>query len=109
MAGAVHAGSAVPIENPLHEAISSISGKPPSLDDVKTSPASAALARGWRIGDVAPGQAIGTPVVRDKRTVKVDIAYATNSTSIKYKDSINMKYGNDSAGQAFFIASSTNG
>lgn len=46
---------------------------------------------GWQLRDVSPGQMVGTLAVR-KHVAKVDIVHDKKTYSIRYKDSINLKY-----------------
>lgn len=98
-AGAVHARAPVPLVELENEPIEAVAGGTPTLENVRIALARGAATKGWTIADVGPGEATGTLVVRNKHTVQVAITYTEKSISIKYKDSSNMKFGQDSEGQ----------
>jgi hypothetical protein len=86
----------VPIMDRPNVPITTGSGKPANLDAVKRAiiDGGAAGARKWVF--VPHGEALrGTYKVRS-HTVVVDVLPARNSFSLKYADSINMKYGVES-------------
>lgn len=95
-ASAVHAQRApVPIVERPNVPVATGSGKPASLEALKRAiiDGGAAGARKWVI--VPHGNGLrGTYKVRS-HTVVVDIVPGNNSYSLKYADSINMKYGID--------------
>lgn len=99
VANVAHARSAVPLVNVDRADITAPSGKAPSLKDVATAVRHAGTALGWMIETVSPGVMVGTLVVRNKHTIKVDITFTERTISFTYKDSINMKYGTNSDGQ----------
>lgn len=96
--GAAHARTPIPIVNLENQAIAAASGKVLTMDDVARALRQAAPQRGWRIEEIGPGKAVATLEVRGKHTIKVDIGYTEKAISFNYKDSINMKYGKDDAG-----------
>ena len=51
----------------------------------------AGLSKGWIITKVSPGLAMGTINLRSHKAV-VEIPYTNKSFSIKYKNSLNLKY-----------------
>ncbi|MBI2769171.1 MAG: hypothetical protein HYX47_06090 [Burkholderiales bacterium] len=63
-----------------------------SADKVKQAIQSAATARQWEVREEAPGRMVATLHVRGKHTVVTDILYSPTSFSLKYRDSVNMKY-----------------
>lgn len=95
LANAAYARPPVPIVNLENQPIAATSGKPLTLDEVHQALRKAAALKGWTIAEVAPGKAVGTLVVRNKHTIKTDIAYSEDTMSFTYKDSVNMKYGKD--------------
>ncbi|WPB57088.1 hypothetical protein [Xylophilus sp. GOD-11R] len=52
----------------------------------------AARSQQWDIREVAPGRMVATLSVRNKHTVVTDIEYSATTYSVKYRDSVNMKY-----------------
>jgi hypothetical protein len=52
----------------------------------------AAQGRKWAIAEAGPGHVVGTLVLNNKHTMRVDIRFSTTSLSLKYKDSINLNY-----------------
>lgn len=97
--GAAHARNPVTLVDIENEPIAAGSGKSLTLEEVGSALRQAGRIQGWSIDVVAPGTAMGTLVVRNKHTIKVDIRFTDKALSIKYKDSINMKYGTNSDGQ----------
>lgn len=87
----VLAREAVPIGNHINVAIIT-SGKPASADKIKQAIMAAAAAQKWNISETQPGTLTATLQVRGKHTVVVDIPYTADHFSVKYKDSVNMKY-----------------
>ena len=52
---------------------------------------------GWdeQVGSVAeeaPGRMVGTLVINNKHTMRVNIRFSASNLSLKYKDSINLNY-----------------
>jgi len=99
MVGAAHARNPVPLVNLENQAIAAASGKPLTLDDIKKALHQAGVIRGWTIEDVVPGKAVGTLMVRNKYTTRVDITYTETTISFKYKDSVNLDYGSAEDGK----------
>lgn len=85
------AREAVPIVNHENVAITT-SGKPASADKVKQAIMTAATAQKWDVSAAQPGTLTATLHVRGKHTVVVDILYTADHFSVKYRDSVNMKY-----------------
>ncbi|MBS1228783.1 MAG: hypothetical protein H6R17_2060 [Proteobacteria bacterium] len=86
------AREAVPIVNYDDIAVATNSGKAPSAEQVKQAIIAAASNKGWSIAHQADGQLLATLVVRNKHTIVVSIACAADKYSLRYKDSINMKF-----------------
>jgi hypothetical protein len=63
-----------------------------SLEDVRGSIESAAGRKGWSLEETGPGSSLGTLRVRSHRAT-VEIAYSTQSFSITYHDSENLRAG----------------
>ena len=90
----------VPIQN-INDASYGTAGysttTPLTLDQYEQAIIRAGSTRGWVFERVGPGHLVATNVVRGKHTAVVDITFNTESFSITYKDSNNLKY--DSAKQ----------
>ncbi len=93
------ARSPVPLVNLENQSIAAASGKALSLDDVARALRQAVPVRNWRIEEVGPGRAVAILEVRGKHMVKLDVSYTDKSISFNYKDSANMKYGQDDEGR----------
>ena len=86
------AREAVPIVNYDDIAVATNSGKAPSADQVKQAIIAAASNKSWSIARQPDGKLLATLIVRNKHTIVVEIAYAADTYSLRYKDSINMKF-----------------
>lgn len=95
----VHARPAVPIENHENVAVVTASGVAATAERVRQAFVLGGMKRGWRFEDAGDRQLTGTLNVRGKHTVMVTVNYGPERYSILYKDSTNMKYGQDD-GQA---------
>ena len=62
-----------------------------TMDEVATGILAAGSKHGWTMAIQTQGHIVGTLVLR-RHTAVVDIFYSTNSYSILYKDSSNLKY-----------------
>jgi len=62
-----------------------------AMDEVATGILAAGSKLGWTLAIQTQGHIVGTMVLR-RHTAVVDIFYSTNSYSILYKDSSNLKY-----------------
>lgn len=82
----------VPIINYENVAISSATGKPLTVSQVKQAIQSAAAAKQWQLVEQGPGRMMATLHVRGKHTVVTEISYSPDQFSVVYKDSTNMKY-----------------
>ena len=89
----VIARTPVPIINHDNLSVATNSGKTLQIEQVKQAIQTAAGAKGWSIAFQADGKMLATLNVRNKHTVVVEIAYATDKYSLQYKDSANMKFG----------------
>ncbi|WP_027723076.1 hypothetical protein [Maridesulfovibrio zosterae] len=65
-----------------------------TLEEVKNSIIKAGYSLNWQMTDVSPGHLIATLNIRSHEAV-VDITYTTESYSINYKDSTNLKHKGD--------------
>jgi len=84
----------VPIVNHIDVPVITTSGRPVSSDQVRDAIIRAAEAQKWEVTRSTNGDPISAKlVVRGKHTVVVWIAYSAERFSIKYQNSINMKYG----------------
>jgi hypothetical protein len=83
----------VPIVN--HEAVvlKRADGQPASAEEIRKAIMAGAQSTGrkWGVVEVAPGQLRATYPVRT-HSVTTDIRYGNGQLSLKYADSINMKY-----------------
>jgi hypothetical protein len=62
-----------------------------TAEDVKKAILSAGAGLGWQMKEVEPGHIVGSLFLR-KHSAVVDIPYSTESYSITYKDSTELKY-----------------
>lgn len=62
-----------------------------SIDEVEKAVKAAGISSGWQMIQRGPGNIEGVYTLRQHKAV-VDIKYDTNSFSIKYKDSVDMRY-----------------
>lgn len=82
----------VPIVNLDNLPVTTVSGVTPTAAQVRQSIEAAALSRDWEIREAAPGQLVASLSVRGKHTITTDIAYSATTYSIRYRDSVNMKF-----------------
>ncbi|MGH8744379.1 MAG: hypothetical protein ACREUY_08895, partial [Burkholderiales bacterium] len=68
-----------------------VSGQKISLDEVGKAITRAGVALSWQMKTVKPGNIVATLNLRG-HTAVVDVTYNTQSYSINYKDSVNLKY-----------------
>lgn len=83
----------VPIVNHDNIPVATASGKAPAVEQVKHAILLGAGAKGWIIAEQSDGQLLATLNVRGKHIVAVTIAYSGAGYSLRYHDSVNMKYG----------------
>lgn len=83
---------AVPIVNHEDVLVETTSGRKLSAEEVRQAITSAPAPRGWQFSEPAPGRLIATLNVRGKHTIVTEITYSATKYSIRYKDSVNMKY-----------------
>jgi len=83
----------VPIINHENLSVATTSGKTLQVDQVKQAIQAAAGAKGWSVAFQADSRLLATLNVRNKHTIVVEIAYATDKYSLQYKDSTNMHFG----------------
>jgi hypothetical protein len=79
------------IYNVVDSPITTACGKQPSLDQVTKAIVEAGAGLGWSMAVVKPGLIAGTLNLRGHQAV-VEIPYTTQSYSINYKSSKNLKY-----------------
>lgn len=84
--------TSVPIVNYDNVAIATSSGKPLQAVQVGQAIQAAAGAKNWTIATQSDGNLLATLVVRNKHTIVVEIAYAADKYSLKYKSSVDMNY-----------------
>ena len=77
----------VPIMNVSDAAVTSASGKPLTLEQVRGAIVRAGATLGWQMKDAGPGLLVGTLNLRSHQAV-VDIPYSTSAFSIKYRSSV---------------------
>lgn len=87
-----NARESVPIVNYDRIPVATRSANAPQIDQVKEAILSAAKTKEWMIGYQPDGKLLLTLKVRNKHTVVVEIAYAADSYSLQYRDSINMNF-----------------
>ena len=88
-----NARTPVPVINYENIAITTTTGKPLQVEQVKQAISSAAASKGWTVAYSTDGSLLATLVVRNKHTVVVKVDYDVSKYSINYNDSKNMKYG----------------
>jgi hypothetical protein len=83
----------VPIVNHDDIVVQRASGQPATAADVRKAIVAAADATGrkWAISEPTPGQMVATYHVRT-HTVVTEVRYSGSEFSVRYSDSINMKY-----------------
>jgi hypothetical protein len=83
----------VPIVNHDDIVVQRASGQPATAADVRKAIVAAADATGrkWAISEPTPGQMVATYHVRT-HTVVTEVRYSGSQFSVRYSDSINMKY-----------------
>jgi hypothetical protein len=88
LAAPAAARPSIPLVDYDNEAI----GRQASEARVRAAILSAAQGRKWTVADQGPGHLVGTLVLNNKHTMRVDIRFTTTSLSLNYKDSINLNY-----------------
>jgi hypothetical protein len=83
----------VPIVDYKDVSVGTKTGKPVTADQVRDAIATAGKKLNWDMAFAANNGLVGTLVVNNKHTVSVDISVAADRFSVKYRNSINMKYG----------------
>ncbi|MFY9314711.1 MAG: hypothetical protein WAO95_04020 [Burkholderiales bacterium] len=83
----------VPIVDYKDVTVATRSGKPVTGEQVRDAIAAAGKRLSWDMAFAANSGLVGTLVVNNKHTVSVDINVAADKFSVKYRNSINMKYG----------------
>ncbi len=73
---------------------------PLTVEDVGKAMVRAGAGLGWKVVPAGPGAMTGTLVLRT-HTAVVDIVYDTKTYSIKYKDSVNLKYDGTTIHKAY--------
>jgi hypothetical protein len=73
-------------------AITGTGGKVLQREQIKQAIQTAAGTKGWSIASQADGKMLATLTVRGKHTIAVEIEYAVDKYSLRYRDSTNMKY-----------------
>ncbi len=68
-----------------------VTGKQATADEVKKAILRAGATLGWQMKEEEPGYIVGTLILRS-HMAQVDIPYSTESYSILYKNSENLKY-----------------
>jgi len=83
----------VPIVDYKDITIATRSGKPVTAEQARDAIAAAGKRLNWDMAFAANNGLVGTLVVNNKHTVSGDISIAADKFSLKYRSSINMKYG----------------
>ena len=90
---AVAQRAVVPIIDYKDVSVATSSGKPVTAEQVRDAIAAAGKRLTWEMAFTANNGLVGTLVVANKHTISVDISVAPDKYSVKYRSSINMKYG----------------
>lgn len=91
-AGAYAARPPVPIVQHDNIPVVSGTGKPLTLDDVRSAITRGASAHDWKVSEVQPGELVASINVRDKHFASVTIKYSETAYSVTYRDSTNLEY-----------------
>lgn len=88
-----HARAPVPVVNHENVVVQPASGQAATREQVRKAIMAAAEATGrkWVISEPTPGRMLATYQVRT-HTVVTEISYSATQFSVKYSDSVNMKY-----------------
>jgi hypothetical protein len=92
-ATAVAQRALVPIVDYKDVMVATSSGKPVTAEQVKEAIIAAGKTLNWAWAFGPDSGLVGTLMVNNKHTVSVDISVAADKYSVKYRSSINMKYG----------------
>ena len=87
----------VPIVDHKDISVATSSGKPVTAEQVRDTIVAAGKKLNWDMAFAADGGLVGTLVVANKHTISVDIGITAAKYSVKYRSSINMKYGTSGA------------
>lgn len=79
--------------------LANASGQPASAEQIRRAFESAAMSRGWKITHEAPGRMLASYNKQNKHMVSCEITYSTGVFSLKYRDSLNMRYEPAANGQ----------
>lgn len=91
--------ASVPVINYENVSITNAAGQPATAEEIRRAFEFAAALRGWQIAHSRPGQMVATYTKQGKHTVSTDISYSPGKYSIKYRDSVNMRYEPAGEGQ----------
>lgn len=80
------------IDNVNYGMTSFTPSEPLTLEDYERAIVRAGSERGWVFEPVGPGHLVGTNNVRGKHTAVVDVTFDSETFSIDYKDSTNLKW-----------------
>lgn len=72
--------------------LANAAGQPASADQIRRAFESAATARGWKITHEAPGRMLASFNKQNKHMISCEITYSAGVFSLKYRDSLNMRY-----------------
>jgi hypothetical protein len=94
IASAVQARSTVPVVERANQPVVTGSGKPADAESVRKAIVTAGTQRNWQIAPMADGKALqGTySWNKNKHTIMVKIEPGAAQYSVRYADSVNMKY-----------------
>ena len=88
-AGLLAACSAAPIYNLKGSALTTASGKAPTMQQVQSAILQAGTSLGWQMSNEKPGKMTGRLALRTHQAV-VDIDYDTKQYNITYRDSVDL-------------------
>jgi hypothetical protein len=91
-AGPAAARDTVPLVDYINEPVQRPDGAVLTEARVLQAIFNAANKRKWSLGRAGGGLVTATLVIRSKHTMVVDIMYSSHAISMKYRDSINLKY-----------------
>lgn len=98
--GAASARTPVPIVNFDNVTFATATGKKPDETQIQQAIIRAAMQHQWTTTPAGDNKLIATLNVRGKHTVIVDISWAADTYTIRYKSSVNMDFAEQGKGAA---------
>jgi hypothetical protein len=94
IASAAQARSAVPVVERANQPVVTGSGKPTDAESVKKAIVTAGTLRNWQIAPAGDGKTLQGSYSwnKNKHTIMVKIEPGASQYSVRYADSVNMKY-----------------